>query len=227
MDFSAMMGQVFASLTPQFILLIGAGVLIGLIVGALPGLTTTMGIALLTGITFKFSGDYAIALLLGLYVGGVSGGCLSAILIGIPGTPASAATALDGFPLASSGRGAQAIFLARTASVIGTFIGIAALAICTPVLTKLALQFTSAEYFVLGLFGVLISGTMSGQDHPVKGWAAGFFGLCVGMIGTDELTAYHRFTFGNPELFGGVPFIPIMIGFFGIPQVVDSLSSEQ
>jgi len=227
MDFASIAAQVLGTLTPGFVLLIGAGVLVGLIVGALPGLTTTMGIALLTGITFKFSGEYAIALLLGLYVGGVSGGALSAILIGIPGTPASAATALDGFPLASQGRGAQAIFLARTASVIGTFIGIAALALCTPILTKLSLQFTSAEFFVLGLFGVLISGAMSGQDHPVKGWAAGVFGLCVGMIGTDELTAYQRFTFGSPELFGGVPFIPIMIGFFGIPQVVDALSSDQ
>lgn len=226
MDFSTILGQVLASLTPQFVLLIGAGVLIGLIVGAMPGLTTTMGIALLTGITFKFSGDYAIALLLGLYVGGVSGGCLSAILIGIPGTPASAATALDGFPLASQGKGAQAIFIARTASLIGTFIGIAALAVFTPLLTKLSLQFTSAEFFVLGLFGVLISGMMSGQDHPVKGWAAGVFGLVVGMVGTDELTAYHRFTFDNPEFFGGIPFIPVMIGFFGIPQVVDALSSD-
>lgn len=227
MDFATIMGQVFASLTPQLILVIGAGVLIGLIVGALPGLTTTMGIALLTGITFKFGGNLAVALLLGLYVGGVSGGCLSAILLGIPGTPASAATSLDGFPLASQGKGAQAIYLARTASVIGTFIGIFALALFTPVLTKLSLQFTSVEFFVLGLFGVLISGTMSGQDIPVKGWMAGIFGLCVGMIGTDELTAYNRFTFGSPELLGGVPFIPIMIGFFGIPQVVDALSSEQ
>jgi putative tricarboxylic transport membrane protein len=227
MDFATIMGQVFATLTPQLILVIGAGVLIGLIVGALPGLTTTMGIALLTGITFKFGGNLAVALLLGLYVGGVSGGCLSAILLGIPGTPASAATSLDGFPLASQGKGAQAIYLARTASVIGTFIGIFALALFTPMLTKLSLQFTSVEFFVLGLFGVLISGTMSGQDIPVKGWMAGIFGLCVGMIGTDELTAYNRFTFGSPELLGGVPFIPIMIGFFGIPQVVDALSSEQ
>ena len=227
MDFATIMGQVFVSLTPQLILVIGAGVLIGLFVGALPGLTTTMGIALLTGITFKFGGSLAVALLLGLYVGGVSGGCLSAILLGIPGTPASAATSLDGFPLASQGKGAQAIYLARTASLIGTFIGIFALALFTPVLTKLSLQFTSVEFFVLGLFGVLISGTMSGQDIPVKGWMAGIFGLCVGMIGTDELTAYNRFTFGTPELLGGVPFIPIMIGFFGIPQVVDALSSEQ
>lgn len=227
MDFMTIMGEVFASLTPQLILVIAAGVLIGLIVGALPGLTTTMGIALLTGITFKFGGNLAVSLLLGLYVGGVSGGCLSAILLGIPGTPASAATTLDGFPLASQGKGAQAIYLARTASVIGTFIGIFALALFTPILTKLSLQFTSVEFFVLGLFGVLISGTMSGQDIPVKGWMAGIFGLCVGMIGTDELTAYNRFTFGSPELLGGVPFIPIMIGFFGIPQVVDALSSDQ
>ncbi|MGE5842610.1 MAG: tripartite tricarboxylate transporter permease, partial [Deltaproteobacteria bacterium] len=99
--------EVLKTLNLEFIVLIAVGTLIGLVVGALPGLTTTMGIALLTGITFKFSGHSAIALLMGLYVGGVSGGSLSGVLIGIPGTPANAAATLDGFPLAMAGKGAQ------------------------------------------------------------------------------------------------------------------------
>jgi len=227
MGFEQIFSEVLKTLNLEFILLIGMGTLIGLIVGALPGLTTTMGIALLTGITFKFSGHSAIALLMGLYVGGVSGGSLSAILIGIPGTPANASSTLDGFPLALRGQGAQAIFIARAASVIGTVFGIICLAFFTPLLTNLALKFTSAEFCLLGLFGVLISGTLTGADLPMKGWIAGIFGLTIGMIGMDELTAWHRLTFGSPELIGGVPFIPIMIGFFGIPQVVESLMSEQ
>jgi putative tricarboxylic transport membrane protein len=227
MGFEQIMVEVAKTLSLEFIFLIASGVLIGLIVGALPGLTTTMGIALLTGITFKFSGHSAIALLMGLYVGGVSGGSLSAILVGIPGTPANASSTQDGFPLAMAGRGAQAITISRMASIIGTLFGIGCLAFLTPLLTELALKFTSAEFFLIGLFGVLISGALTGGDLAIKGWIAGIFGLAVGMVGTDELTAWQRMTFGSPELFGGIPFIPIMIGFFGIPQVIEALSDEQ
>lgn len=227
MGYEQIIAEVIKTLNWEFVLLIGLGTLIGLIIGALPGLTTTMGIALLTGITFKFSGHVALALLLGLYVGGVSGGSLTAVLIGIPGTPASAAAALDGFPLALAGKGAKAIAISRAASVIGTLFGITCLLCFTPILTALALKFTSSEFFLVGLFGVMISGAMSGADIPLKGWIAGIFGLSIGMIGIDELTAFQRLTFGTPELYGGVPFIPIMIGFFGIPQVVEALISEQ
>jgi putative tricarboxylic transport membrane protein len=227
MSFEQILMEVFKTLSPEFILLIAAGTLIGLIIGALPGLTTTMGIALLTGITFKFSGHAAIALLMGLYVGGVSGGSLSAILIGIPGTPANASSVLDGFPLAMAGQGEKAITVSRSASIIGTLFGIGCLLFFTPILTNLALKFTSAEFCLIAFFGVLISGTLTGADLAMKGWIAGIFGLTIGMIGIDELTAWHRLTFGSPELTGGLPFIPIMIGFFGIPQVVESLSAEQ
>jgi putative tricarboxylic transport membrane protein len=227
MGFEQILAEVLKTLNFEFISLIAVGVFIGLVVGALPGLTTTMGIALLTGITFKFTGHAAIALLMGLYVGGVSGGSLSAILIGIPGTPANASSIQDGFPLAMAGKAAQAITISRAASVMGTLFGIGCLAFFTPLLTELALKFTSAEFFLVGLFGVLISGSLTGSDLPLKGWIGGLFGLAIGMIGADELTAWQRMTFGSPELFGGVPFIPIMIGFFGIPQVVESLIDEQ
>ena len=227
MGFEQIISEVLKTLNIEFIVLIGIGTFIGLIIGALPGLTTTMGIALLTGITFKFTGHSAIALLMGLYVGGVSGGSLSGVLIGIPGTPANAAATLDGFPLAMAGKGAQAITISRMASVMGTLFGVGCLAFFAPFLTNLALKFTSAEFCLLGLFGVLISGTLTGADLPMKGWIAGIFGLTIGMIGMDELTAWQRLTFGSPELFGGVPFIPIMIGFFGIPQVIEALMSEK
>ncbi|MGE5607518.1 MAG: tripartite tricarboxylate transporter permease [Bacteroidota bacterium] len=227
MGFEQIVSEILSSLDLYTLFLIAVGTLIGIVVGALPGLTTTMGIALLTGLTYKFSGNAAIALLMGLYVGGVSGGSLSAILIGIPGTPANASTTLDGFPLSMEGKASQAITIARTASIIGTLFGIACLAFFTPFLSDLSLKFTSAEFFLLGLFGVLISGTMTGADHPIKGWIAGIFGLGVGLIGTDELCGYQRLCFNSSELIGGIPFVPIMIGFFAIPQIVESLISEQ
>jgi putative tricarboxylic transport membrane protein len=148
-------------------------------------------------------------------------------MIGIPGTPANASTLCDGYPLALQGKAAKAIFIARTASLIGTVFGIICLLLFTPLLTALALKFTSAEFFLLGLFGVLISGTLTGTDHPAKGWLAGIFGLSIGLIGADELTSWQRFTFDSMELYSGVPFIPIMIGFFGLPQIVGALSSEE
>ena len=129
MGFEQIMAEVLKTLNFEFIFLIAAGVFIGLIVGALPGLTTTMGIALLTGITFKFSGHSAIALLMGLYVGGVSGGSLSAILIGIPGTPANASSTLDGFPLAMAGKASQAsVLLAILIAVLGLILSSVGLA---------------------------------------------------------------------------------------------------
>ncbi|HHW12746.1 MAG TPA: transporter [Firmicutes bacterium] len=227
MGFDQILGEVLSTLTPYNIFMIFIGTFLGIVVGALPGLTTTMGVALLTGMTYRFSGEAAIALLVGIYVGGVSGGSLSAILIGIPGTPANASTTMDGFPLALEGKASHAIMVARSASIIGTMFGIMCLAFFTPVLSDLSLQFTSAEFFMLGLFGVLTSGTMSGTDYPIKGWIAGIFGLAVGLIGTDELCGYQRLCFGSFELIGGIPFVPIMIGFFAIPQIVNSLIAEQ
>ncbi len=224
---STILADLLTALNPACVALTVLGCLIGLIVGSLPGLTTTMGIALLAGITYKLSGLYAIALLLGLYVGGVSGGALSAILVGIPGTPASAATALDGFPLAMQGKAARAILVARSASIVGTLFGVVCLLFLTPMLSALSIQFTSAEFFLIGLFGILISGSLSGSDLAVKGWLAGLLGISIGMVGADELVGYQCLTFGNTRVFGGIPFVPVMIGFFGLPQVIESLGSRR
>lgn len=208
-------------------LFIGVGTFIGIIVGALPGLTSTMGIAILTGITYTMSGLDAIALLIGLYVGGTYGGSLSAILLSIPGTPAAGATALDGHPLARQGQASQAIFITRTASIIGTLFGLLCLVLFTPLINRITLNFTSPEFFLLGLFGILISGTLTGGDLAIKGWLAGVLGVAIAMIGMDDMFSYPRFTFGWVELMTGVPFIPIMIGFFGIPQIIDALKENQ
>ncbi|MBF0431103.1 MAG: tripartite tricarboxylate transporter permease [Fibrobacteria bacterium] len=226
MGTESILSEVLSSFAPELIGLVLLGTFIGMIVGSLPGLTTTMGLALLAGITYKMDSHYAISMLLGLYVGGVSGGALSAILIGIPGTPASAATALDGLPLSMKGEGGKAITVSQISAVMGTLFGVACMLFLTPVLSNLSLKFTSAEFFLIALFGIMISGSLSGQDLPIKGWMAGALGITVGMVGADELSGHQCLTFGNANLFGGIPFVPVMIGFFGIPQVIEGLSTS-
>lgn len=142
--------QEFAKLMDIGVLavLLGATML-GVIIGALPGLSATMGIALLTGLTYKFPVVYTFAILMGVYVGAIYGGSMSAILLNIPGTASAAATALEGYPLAKQGKAETAIKVTRGASILGTFIGVLALALVAPPLSKVALMFTSPEYFML------------------------------------------------------------------------------
>lgn len=196
---------------------------LGIIIGSLPGLSATMGIALLTGLTYSVDKIHAMTILMGVYVGAIYGGSISAILINVPGTGSAAATALDGYPLAVRGEAASAITVTRTASIIGTFIGMIALVTITPLLTSLALHFTSAEYFLLALFGVLICGSVSARDLPVKGWIAGIIGVLLSMVGLESIQAVPRFTFGIVDLMGGISLIPAMIGFFAFPQIIKAL----
>lgn len=180
MDGLVMLAQQFVELVdPMVLLILLMSTLLGVIIGALPGLSATMGIALLTGLTYKFPLDYTFAILLGVYVGAIYGGSMSAILLNIPGTASAAATALEGHPLALQGKAETAIKVTRLASIIGTFIGILALALIAPPLTSIALKFTSPEYFMLALFGVLICGSHRHQRHSPEGldrrpdWPAG------------------------------------------------------
>lgn len=194
--------------------------LLGIIVGALPGLTATMGVALLVTLTYKMAPDQAILTLMAMYVGAIYGGSRSAILLAIPGTPASAATTLDGFPLARAGRAGFAMGIATTASGIGTLVGIFFLALIAPWLAEFALRFGSYEFFWLALFGVIISGRLTAIDNPIKGYIAGVLGLLVAMVGMEGLHAYQRFTFGVRQLGGGVDIIPAMVGAFGFAELL-------
>ena len=174
----------------------------GLLMGILPGLSATMAIALLTGLTYNFSHEAALISLLGVYVGAVSGGCQSAILLNIPGTPASAATALDGFPLANKGKGGLAIFVATTSSCIGTMISVVFVLSLTPLLTAISLMFTSWEFFLLSIFGILICGAITGQGKAIKGWISGIIGLLVAQVGYDRINMFPRFSYDNVNLLG-------------------------
>ncbi|MBV6658851.1 MAG: tripartite tricarboxylate transporter permease, partial [Devosiaceae bacterium] len=194
--------------------------LLGIFVGSLPGLTATMGVALLTTLTYTLDRDAAILVLICMYVGAIYGGSRSAILLNIPGTPASAATALDGYPLAQSGRAGYAMALATAGSAIGTLVGILLLVLLAPPLAEAALRFGSFEFFWLAVFGIVISGQLTGGISPLKGYIAGLLGLMVAMIGSEGIHAHVRFNFGIDDLNGGIGLIPAMVGAFGFAEVL-------
>lgn len=208
------------AMQPFNLLVMFLATLVGLVMGMLPGLSATMAIALLTGLTYNFPTQTALIALLSIYVGAISGGCQSAILLNIPGTPASAATALDGHPMAKEGRGGLAIFLATGASCLGTLISVIFVLTLTPLLTSLALKFASWEFFLLSIFGILICGTITAQSSPIKGWISGILGLIVSCIGLDTVDTIARFSYGNVNLMSGIQLIPVMIGLFGFPEIV-------
>lgn len=213
--------------TPEAAITLILSVFFGLIVGMLPGLTATMAVALLTGLTYKTSPDMAILSLIGVYVGAISGGCQSAILLNIPGTPASAATAQDGYPMGQQGKGGLAIFLATSASALGTLGSVIFLLFLTPLLTSFALKFGSWEFFLLAVFGIMICGQLASGGDPLKGWISGILGLLASLVGLDGLQGVPRFSFDNIDLMAGFSLIPIMIGLFGFPEIVASFKKTK
>ena len=214
-------------LDPVTIFYVFVGSQAGILFGMMPGLTTTTALSLLTGLTFSLAPEKAIAVVLGAYVGSVTGGSRSAILINIPGTPAQAAVCLDGYPLALQGKAAQAIGLSVTASTLGTLIGFISLALFTPLLGVLALRFGTWEFFWLAVFGVVVAGTLCAPQDPIKGWIAGFLGLLLNVVGDDGIHAVPRFTFNFVQLSGGFSLIPVLIGAYGVPEVLTAIRKRQ
>ena len=194
--------------------------LLGITVGMLPGLTATLGLALMTTLTFQLAAGDAVLILICMYVGAIYGGSRSAILLNIPGTPANAATALDGFPLARSGRAGKAMGIATAGSVLGTLIGMTCLAIFAPLLAEFALSFQSYEFFWLAIFGIVIAGRLTALEDPLKGWIAGFLGLLVAMVGQEGIHAYARFSYGSTDLAGGFGLLPVLVGVFGFTEIL-------
>ena len=211
---------------PWNLVILFGSVILGIMFGAMPGLTSTLGVALLTALTYGMGPATAMVCLLAIYVGGTYGGSYASILINIPGTAASAATALDGYPLACKGEGGRAIGLTTTTSAIGTIISMLFLVSISPLISFFALQFTSFEFFLLAFFGILISGTLTSPDLVIKGWIAGFLGLFMACVGRDLLQFYPRFTFGFSEMDSGIEVVPVLIGAFGIPQIIQVLKDR-
>ena len=199
-------------------------VFLGITFGALPGLTATLAVTILTGFFGnKIPLDYALIALLGAYVGAIYGGSYPSILLNIPGTAASAATAMDGYPLAKAGRGGEALGLTTTASFIGTLIGTVALLVFVWMLLLLSQNIASPEKALLALFGILLSGTLMSEDLVIKGWIAGLIGLAMAMVGLDPLLSEPRYTFGWSYMLSGFQVVPVLMGAFAIPQIIEGM----
>ena len=201
------------------------GVLIGLIVGMIPGLTISTGIIVLLPITFVLPADISIALLLGLYVGGMTGGSFSAILLNIPGTPSASATAIDGYPLAARGEAGRALGIAITASFIGGIVSFLFLFLIAPILANFALHFRTQDMFAILLFGLTIICSFSASSL-IKGLLSAVIGLAIVTIGQDPVMGTQRFTFGHVNLMAGIHFLTAMIGLFAIPQLISNITSN-
>lgn len=217
------LGYFFMSwVDPGLLGLIAAGTFAGIYIGAIPGLSVTMAVSILISFTFKWDINSALAVIAGIYLGGVYGGSRSAILLNIPGAPSAIATGLDGYPLAKRGEAGAAIGLTTVMSVFGGFVGILALAIAAPAVATLALKFAPRDYLMLAIWGILLVGSLSGGSLA-KGIFAGAVGVLIGSVGLDPMTAEPRFTFGSLQLTAGISYVAAMIGFFGVAEVLVQL----
>lgn len=203
----------------QMLLLTAMGTFAGIYIGAIPGLSVTMAVSILISFTFKWDVNHALALISGIYLGGVYGGSRSAILLNIPGAPSAIATGLDGFPMAKRGEAGEAIGLTTVISVYGGFIGILALAVAAPLVSDLALMFGPREYLLLAMWGILLVGSLSGESLS-KGIFSGALGALIACVGLDPMTGENRLTFGSLQLSAGISYIAAMIGFFGVSEVI-------
>jgi len=206
------------ALQPHLLMINFLAVVGGFVIGALPGLTATMGVAVLAPLTFKLPPEEGFIILIAIFISAVQGGSVSAILINTPGTPAAAATVFDGYALAQKGFAGKAIGMAQVASFGGLIISWFFLITCSPIIAHFALKFSTPEYFAVAVFGLTIIGSLSARS-PLKGFMAGLFGLLIGTIGLDPLDGIPRFTFGSDYLLGGISYVPALIGLFGVAEV--------
>jgi len=205
-------------LSPMVWVCLFAGVTSGMIIGAIPGLSATMGVALLVPFTFELTIMPALALLIGIYCGAVYGGTIPAVLFRTPGTPASAATLLDAYPMMQRGEAGRALSLAAVSALVGGVIGTLFLIFLTPQISHFALRFGPAEYFALAVLGLSLISSLSGASM-IKGAIATVAGLICATVGMDPVSGYPRFLFGSVSLMEGMPFIPVLIGLFALAEV--------
>ncbi|MBI1387523.1 MAG: C4-dicarboxylate ABC transporter permease [bacterium] len=226
-----MMAELFINLSSAFdpftLWILFIGVVAGILIGSLPGLTATMGVTLLMPFTLGLglTPQGSMAMLIGIYVGAIYGGSITAVLIATPGTPASAATLLDGYPMAQRGEGGRAIVLVTLGSFVGGLLGTLLLVFLSPQLSRFGLQFSSPEYFALAVFGLSMIVSISVGD-VVKGLISGVFGLLIATAGLDPINGKPRFTFGMVDLYEGIGFIPVLIGLYAFAQVFYDMAEQ-
>jgi len=218
--------QILLALSPWMLWMALIGVTMGILWGAMPGLSTTMAMALLIGLSAGMDQYPAIMFMLGVYTGSVFGGAISAVLINIPGTPDAVPTMMEGHPLAMRGEGGLALGTAIAASFMGNWVGIILLITFIPVILLLALEFKSWEMFLLAMWGIAICGSMSAGEMPLKGWISGWIGLLIAFVGLDTIHGIPRYTFGNRILEDGISYIPILIGLFGLTEILRVLPQK-
>lgn len=225
MLFSTLPTAMSSLLSPLVLLACFLGSLIGFLVGAIPGIGATVGIALMIPIMTKVNPAIAMSMFVSIYMGGEFGGCVSAILINVPGTGSAAATVLDGFPMSKKGKAITALSISAFSSFIGGVLSPIILLFFLPLLSKFILLFGTPEFLLLALIGVTCI-TVATDKSMLKGLAIGFFGLTICTMGISPVNAQQRYTFGSINLFDGIGFLPVLIGLFGIAEMIKLASSN-
>lgn len=220
-----MINSFIAMLNPSILIFLTIGVMVGMVVGALPGLSATMAIAILTPLTFWLAPEQGFAVLIGIYNSAIFAGGISAILINTPGTPASIASSFDGYSMTKQGKGGLALGINVIYSVLGGLISTLVLSIFSFPLANLAMKFGAPEYFSLAIFGLALMASVSGGE-PLKGLIMGTLGMILATVGMDPISGIQRYTFQNINLIDGISFVPIMIGVFGIGEVLVQIYDE-
>lgn len=213
-------------LAPMTLLVIILSTALGIVLGAIPGLSGGLGVALLLPITFGMPPEVGLAMLVSIWVGGVSGAMIGSILLGIPGSPSAIATCFDGYPMTRNGQAVKALGAAITASFIGTFLSILIAMVASPLMARLALKMGPWEYFSLGFCAISLVAALS-RGSVFHGLAAAALGLVLASVGFAPIDGYPRFTFGNIYLNGGFDLIPLMLGFFALKQIVQDYARGQ
>ena len=208
------------------ILIIVAGVIVGIMVGAMPGLSPSTGVALLVPFSYTMSPALAIILLVSIYISSNYGGSITAVLINTPGTPAAAATAIDGFPLTMKGQAGKGLGMSLIASTVGGIFGTVILILFAVPLARLAIGFHPADYFALAIFGLTTVGSLGG-GNIAKAMVAVMFGLLINTVGLDPISGVSRFTFGIDALYDGFSLIPALIGLFALSVVFTALEKDK
>lgn len=224
--FESFIMGVTAVATPGPLLMLVIGVALGIVVGCIPGFSATMALVLALPFTFGMESLDGICLMLGIMTGGMSGGLISAMLLGIPGTAAAVATTFDGFPMAEKGQPGRALAVGTWASCLGGVLGGLLLVFCMPLLADVALSFGPWEYFSMVFFGLTIIASLAGKSL-LKGLAAGVLGLAIACVGPDPMEGTVRFGMGFTELGGGFNYLAILIGLFSYPQLLSAIEGSQ
>ncbi|WP_413305927.1 tripartite tricarboxylate transporter permease [Bacillus sp. 1P10SD] len=217
-----MLEAIMQSLQPMVLLYMIIGVVLGIFIGALPGLTATMGVAILIPLTFWLQPAEGLAMLIAIYCSAIFAGGVPAILINAPGTPASMASAWDGYAMNKQGKTGLALGINAIYSALGGIVSTLFLLVAAFPISKIALSFGPPEYFALAVFGLTMMISVSGKSIT-KGLIMGFLGLFIATIGLDPMLSFPRFTFGSTTLLEGIDFIPIMIGLFGLAEVLSQI----